>query len=112
MELRTRSEICEDLAIRWQYSAICELNGLLKKHGIVGRNVREEVLTKFFLHVAAELDGAPVVGIEYNGRQYRPMLVFLEEDGKSATLHVSDTYDLHDYAHSHVWDILDKEDKR
>lgn len=64
MKLQNGSEICEDVAIRWQGNAIAELNTLLKKHGVTDRDAREEILGTFFFQLAAELD-------RFTGRGHR-----------------------------------------
>ena len=78
MKLRTNSEVCEDVAIRWLGGAIAELNSLLKQNGVTARETREEILGSFLFHVTAELDGCPEQGIEVDGRHYRPVLAFLD----------------------------------
>lgn len=111
MRIKEQSDVCEELAIEWECQAIAELNRLLKDHGFVSRETREDILSSFFFHIAAEFDGAPVTGMEHKGREYRPRLVFVEEIEGDEVIHVSNTYDLHDYSHGDVACVLDETDQ-
>lgn len=103
MELRTDSPICEDLGIMWLNETIKKLNSILKQNGVTERQAREEILSSFFFDLAAEFDGSPVTGIEFEGKEYRPILGFCEE--ATSLLHTSKAYDLHDY----VYELLEEE---
>lgn len=111
MKLNTASDVCEELAIEWQCQAIVELNRLLKTHNIQCRDTREDILSNFFFALASDFDGAPVQGMSHEGRTFRPRLVFVEETGDERIIHMSDSYDLHDYAHSDVFNVLDEDEE-
>lgn len=105
-ELKIGDPICEDLAIRWQFQAINLLDHALKGHGVSDRQVRQRILEEFFFHTAVQLDGSSE-GIEFEGRQYRPRLVF-ESSDTPPSLFVSDKYDLHDYTHSDIMALFEE----
>jgi len=106
--LRPDDPNCEDLAILWQTDEIDRLNTVLKDNGVADRVRRQAILEEFFFHLATRLD-ASSPGLEHNEKEYIPRLVF-EEPGEAPTILISDQYDLHDYTHSDIFNIMNAEE--
>ncbi|RIK68528.1 MAG: hypothetical protein DCC65_02735 [Planctomycetota bacterium] len=102
-----RDDICEDVAIRWQSQLVDTLNCILKTRGVSDRELRRGILEEFFFSMASLLDGV-AGGIEFEGMQYRPRLVF-DDPSTPGTILVSDAFDLHDYTHSDIASMLAEE---
>lgn len=100
-------DLCESLAIQWQSYAVDRLNEVLRSQGINDPNPRRVILEEFFFTLATQLDGV-AGGIEFEGMQYRPRLVF-DDPSTPGLILISNAYDLHDYTHSDIATMLMEE---
>jgi hypothetical protein len=106
-----KDDAYEYAALAFQAVQVSILNDALKEHGIKDVALRKEICTSFTFFLGDFLDQG---WLKTEGVRYFPMICFAEqfpgwvEEGEDlGTVHVSDGFDFHEYAHGVVSSYFD-----